>query len=455
MLYQSEAGLLRLALVGDVMLTRRLSVFSEQRYLLLRTLLREADAVFANLESSAREYEEGTAGTTEGTYMTTEPALLDDLKWLGVGLVSCANNHAFNYGESGVIASLRHLDDARIVHAGAGRNLREARSPGYLDTPAGRVALIAATSTFGEWERAGEQRPDSAGRPGLNALGVKTLYEVDGPTFDALRRIGQQIGDEAEKTRKRNFGFFAQSEIGGSGDREFTFLGKNFVRADGFAIRTVPNAGDLEGNLAQIREARRQADWVVVSLHCHDLGGADLLTAEVRSQLTEPADLFRTFAHACIDAGADVIAGHGPHFMLGMEVYRRRPIFYSLGDFIFQNETVRVFPAQAYERFHLGHDATPADFLDVRSEGDTKAHPGDRAYWESVVPVCSFRSGSLTGVEVYPVDLGYGRPRAQRGRPVLASGDVAERIVSRFAELSGRLGTAVTQEDGRGLVSVT
>ena len=109
--------------------------------------------------------------------MTTDPKLLEDLKWLGINLVSCANNHAFDYGEDGVLANLKHLDAAGLVHAGTGKNLAEARAPGYLDTPNGRVGLIAATATFRPWNQAGEQRPDLRGRPGINPLGFQTTLQ--------------------------------------------------------------------------------------------------------------------------------------------------------------------------------------------------------------------------------------------------------------------------------------
>ncbi len=102
MIYDSERGEFAMALLGDVMPTRRLSVFQEKRYLKLREILSSADATFANLETCVHQYLEGHLGVSGGTYMTTEPYLLDELKWLGVNLVSCANNHAFDYGEGGV-----------------------------------------------------------------------------------------------------------------------------------------------------------------------------------------------------------------------------------------------------------------------------------------------------------------------------------------------------------------
>ncbi len=172
MAYQSEQGNFTIALAGDTMLTRKLTPFTEERFLRLREILRGADARFANLEGTVHTWDEGTPGITQGTFMTTDPKLLEDLQWLGINLVSCANNHAFDYGEDGVLANLKHLDVAGMVHAGTGKNLAEARAPGYLDTPNGRVALVATTATFRPWNQAGEQRPDLRGRPGINPLGL-------------------------------------------------------------------------------------------------------------------------------------------------------------------------------------------------------------------------------------------------------------------------------------------
>ncbi len=84
MLYQSESGDLTLTLGGDTMLTRRLSVYDEPRFTKLAKLFRDADVGFVKLEGSARHWDEGVPGITRGTYMTTPPELLDDLRWFGV-----------------------------------------------------------------------------------------------------------------------------------------------------------------------------------------------------------------------------------------------------------------------------------------------------------------------------------------------------------------------------------
>ncbi len=450
MIYQAEKGCCSIALAGDVMLTRRLAPFNEDRFLKLREVLRGADAALANLEGTVHRWEEGTPGITQGTFMTTDPKLLEDLQWLGINMVGCANNHAFDYGEGGLLANLKHLDDAGIVHAGTGKNLSEARAPGYLDTPNGRVALIAATGTFRPWNQAGEQRPDLRGRPGVNPLGFQTTYGVDAAAFEQLKRVSRELGFDQSRERARKH-FYSDKEIPDANSRELNLLGARYVVGEGFSISTEANQRDLRDNLNWIHEARRQADWVVVSVHCHEFGGPTLLTAGTRAGLEEPADFIAKFAHQAIDAGADIFVGHGPHFPLGVEIYRGRPIFYSVGNLIFQNETVGYFPADAYERFALGLTATPADFLDARTNGDKKGHPAEPAYWENIFAVCEFSEKKLKQIRIHPIDQGFGRPRPQRGRPVLAEGDVANRVIKRVTKLSERYGTKIFQRGELGI----
>ncbi len=451
MLYASESGAITIALCGDTMLSRRLAVYGEAPFLALREILRGADVAFTNLEGTARHYHEGSPSPWDGTFMTTEPHLLEDLKWFGVNLVSCANNHAYDYGDDGVLANIRHLDVAGLVHAGTGRNEREARSPAYLDTPHGRVALVAATASFDEASRAGVQRPDLQGKPGVSGLGYSTTYVVPGAVFAALREMSGGLGLEAEKARRRRFGFFPAATLAPEPEGELRLLGRRFVAGDGYAVRTSPNQRDLEEIVRQVAEARRQADWVIVSLHSHEMGGPSSQTALDRADQVDPADFVRTFAHRCVDEGAHVVVGHGYHMALGMELYRDRPIFYSLADFILQNETVRFFPGHAYQLYELGPDAGPADILDLRSENNTKAHPGDPLYWRTVCAVCRFAGGELAEVSLHPVESGHGKPRAQRGRPMLAGGETARQILERMAKLSRLFDTEVAVEAMRGV----
>ena len=68
-----------------------------------------------------------------------------------------------------------------------------------------------------------------------------------------------------------------------------------------------------------------------------------------------------TFSRRCVDAGADAVIGHGPHELRGIEIYHGAPIFYSLGNFLFETETVEKQPYDAYinkKNYNLNHYQT-------------------------------------------------------------------------------------------------
>ncbi len=452
-LYGAEGGDFSIALVGDVMLNRRISLHDEPRFLELRNILQSADAAFANLETTVRTEDEGTPTLSYATYTTMPPAMLDELKWLGINLLSAANNHAYDFNEGGVLATIGHLEKAGLAYAGLGRNLTKARAPGYYDTRNGRVALVAATTTFYPWSRAGEARPDMQGRAGINPLGFKLTYQVPPQMLDSLRGISEVLGFAKESERKRKH-FYSDKEAGGGRSEEVHLLGATFVAGEAPSFTGHADAADLSGNLKWIREARRQADWVVASIHSHDFAFSSTSTAHRQSEMTDPIECVREFACKAIDEGADIVVGHGSHTVLGVEIYKGRPILYGVGNFFFQNETITAFPADSYERFELSGEATPADFLDARTDRDRKGHPSDPAFWEGVAAVCDFRERRLSRIVLHPVDSGFGYPRAQRGRPMLASGDLAKSIVQRIATLSKPFGTVVKLEGDTGVIDI-
>ena len=439
MLYEAQAGDLTLVAGGDTMITRRLRVFREDGFTRLAKLFRDADVGFTNLEMLMHEFEH-SPGMAGGTFTGSDPKNLAELEWMGVNLVSCANNHSYDYGEGGVLTNLSHLRQSELAHAGTGRNLSEARAPAYLDTASGRVALISASSTFAEAGRALDQRPDMLGRPGLNPLRFTTTHTLDRQAFDALRRINKNLGLEAQRNALRNFRH--PGAIPEDTDSRMVFMNKLFALGEEFKVSTRLNTPDLEGNLKWVRDARRMADWVMVSVHCHESG----------AHRDEPPQFLVDFARACIDEGADVFIGHGPHVTRGVEVYKGRPIMYSLGNFIFQNDTVRWQPSYNYENVNLGAEATPADFYDARSALDSRGFPGDAVYWESVVARCEFRREALHSLTLHPIDLGYGERRSQRGRPLLAEAGASRRALERIKRLSNPLGTDVRIEKGVGKV---
>lgn len=443
-----------LALTGDILLTRRASVFKEPMYLELMDILRKADGVFGNLETTIRNWDEGHPALGGlGTYMTTPPTLLDDIKWMGFNLLSCANNHAPDFGEGGVFANIRHLDAAGLVHAGTGGNLAEARAPAYLDTDAGRIALIAATAAFREGTQAGAQGAHMKGRPGLNPLAFERIHSVDRQAYDELKRMARALGYEREQQRSKSY--YGQKdqakEVGG----ELRLFKSRFALGDEFAITTKPSRTDQDAIVTWVKEAKRQADFVIVSIHYHEMGGANRLAAATREDLDEPGDFVPMFSRAVIDAGADVVAGHGPHYPLGIEIYRGRPILYSLGNFLCQTETVERLPQESYVRLGLPEGSTPGDFVDVRTDKGTRGHAAKAIYWESIAVTCKMDKDGTRELLVYPLDLGHGTVRSQRGRPILATGQKAEHILEKMRKMSVRYGTTLTVDNGVGRIAVS
>jgi poly-gamma-glutamate capsule biosynthesis protein CapA/YwtB (metallophosphatase superfamily) len=103
----------------------------------------------------------------------------------------------------------------------------------------------------------------------------------------------------------------------------------------GFAHNPVqPNVNDLDTARRLVTEADKKADIVVVSFHGGAEGtGAQNVPRRTELFLGEQRGNLPLFAHTVIDAGADLVIGHGPHVLRGMEIYKDRLIAYSLGNF--------------------------------------------------------------------------------------------------------------------------
>jgi poly-gamma-glutamate synthesis protein (capsule biosynthesis protein) len=424
--HRDGTGAVTLALAGDAILSRELSVYEEPEFLRLRELIQTSTAAFVNLEILFHNFEADVipAATSGGTYMQADPRIAHELVWMGFDGVSRANNHTGDYGYGGILHTDQSVEAAGLVHAGTGDNLARARAPAYLETARGRVALISAASTFADPMRAGRQWRDVRGRPGLNPIRYQTVYQVTQEQMDALRAFREDQGYGSEPAQR------------------LRMFGETFQVGGEYKVLTRPHEGDLAELVASVEEAKRQADFVVFSSHSHERGASN----------QEPADFIITLAHAVVDAGADVFFAHGPHVLRGIEIYRGKPIFYSLGDFAFQPETVPFQPGDNYERYELPPDAVAPDFFDARQRSG--GFPANALVWEGVVARVRFLSGELDRVELHPVTLGHGLPRPQRGRPLLATGPLAEKIIGDLERLSEPFGTRIESQGGVGVVRV-
>lgn len=423
-----------MALTGDSIITRKLSVYQEPPFLKLIDLIRGADVAFTNLEMLFHDYESYAMNESGGTYMRAEPALVKEVVWAGFDLVSRANNHTGDYGVAGMRLTTRYVREAGLVQAGVGESLAEAREARFLETANARVALISVASTFPDHARAGSTRGNVPPRPGLNPLRFSTTYVVTKERFDALREIAKEL------------------RVGGGGGGEgpppsgdgATLFGRRFVTGDRPEVRTEPNKDDLREIAAVVSNAKRLSDYTIVTIHTHE-GDRDR---------TVPAQFLVTFARAMIDAGADVFVGHGPHVLRGIEIYKGKPILYSLGDFIFQNDTLLRLPSENYAPLGLDADAHVADFNDRRYDFDRRGFPADPEIWEAVVAVPRFRGKELMDLRLHPISLGFGKPRTERGRPMLASPELGRKILGDLIRLSKPFGTTIQIQDGVGVVQI-
>ena len=464
MLYEAESGNIQMAITGDTIISLGMSMYREERFLKLAQLLRDADIAFTNAEMAFNNYEDPPSlKTAGGGNLRGDPRLIEDLQWLGIDMLALANNHAYDFGENGLLTTMGYMDEAGIAHAGLGSNLSEARAPVYVDTPKGRVALISATSSGPQMMMAADQWRHGLGRPGANLIRSITRHTVDRASFDVLRRFGDWLSSQGDNMSRsmmgRKLAIPGEEDFLADTDTQF-FLpdlhpwsqypqpnGVMVALGEQFETRLFPYKADIDGNIDRIREARRQADWVIVTMHDHDDGRAP----------DDPSDIAVVFGRAAIDAGADVFAVHGPHRDRGIEIYNGKPIFYSLAHLVFQSEAIARMPLENMLRVGLGPESTVADFYDQGSKehlGEWSGLAADDFRWRNAFAIVEFKAKALQEIRLYPLDLGFKRPRSQRGRPLLAEGTVAQDVLELFQRLSAPLGTRIDIEGEVGVIRV-
>jgi poly-gamma-glutamate capsule biosynthesis protein CapA/YwtB (metallophosphatase superfamily) len=238
--------------------------------------LRRADVIFGNLECCLYQTPPGHSVSNEGFF--ADPAVGGEaLARAGIHAVGIANN--VHYGEAAIAASIARLDELGILHAGAGADLAAARAPAVLARNGVRFGFLQRSSVY--WPTNHEAHDDA---PGIAVIRGHTAYHV--PT--SRLRPGLPPPNRP-----------------GVPPEIITWADKAYLRAF---------ADDIAG-------LRPRVDVLVASCHWG-------LGKEVLQYMTE-------IAHAAIDAGADIVVGHGPHYSLPVEVYRGKPIFYGLGNLSF------------------------------------------------------------------------------------------------------------------------
>lgn len=309
----------------------------------VRDRLRSADFLLGNLESPCAD-----SGSIwhkpKGGSWKAEPRQLDAVIDARFSALSATNNHIMDYGHDALLETLTHLDRAGIGHAGAGPTLAEARRPAIIDRDGTRIAMLAHTCVFTPgWEATAE-------RPGLSVLRAHTAFEPHPRLY----------------------------ETPGKPPTVRSWMAK-----------------DDKAQLAlDIAAARAEADLVICSFHWGVSEGYEALT-EYQVEL----------GHDAIESGADLVFGHHPHLIQGIEVFQGRPIFYSLGNFSFARQN----PAAGHE-------------------------------YENIMARCTIRDGRIVSVGYLPVLTD--RNLDPRVLPASESADIAALVARR----SKRFGTRFAAE---------
>lgn len=203
------------------------------------------------------------------------------LRSAGFDIMSFANNHHLDMGAVNFLDTLTIARQNDIRLVGVGKDISEARQPVIMQEKGLKIAFLAYSSILPVGYWATEERP------GCAPIRVQTLYEK------------------------------ADAYFPGSPAETYTYAYKP----------------DLQAMVEDIEKVRPVADIVVMSIHWGLHFMPALLTMDQRE-----------VGHVAIDAGVDLVLGHHAHILKGIEVYKGKVIFYSLGNFIMDSIVTRTWP---------------------------------------------------------------------------------------------------------------
>lgn len=420
---------MKFAVAGDMLIQRRIPMgYAGMQEII--DWMAPADARYFNLETTIHREGECYGNVFNGgSYLRANPEILEDCKQYGFNMTTWCNNHTLDYAYDGVLKTEENLEKSGLIHAGAGRNLDKAAAPAYLDTVNGRVALIGFTSsvntTFEDTGIAGRQSRRVAGRPGVNQLRFKTVSVVTPEQMKVIKEIASQTHINAALDIGRAEGYRDPVPEGTFDYGRYV----HFEEGEYTHKETRCNPKDLARLDKAIFEAKLVSDQILVGVHTHQLDG---------TSKEDISQFIQEFAHRAIDQGADAVIGHGPHLLRPLEIYKGKPIFYSLGDFVLQNENIPYLPEDYFEGKGLTSDVTLHELFAKRSKNFTRGLQTDQKAFETVIPRWEVVDGKLVKLELLAVELGFGEGRAHGGLPRPAKNSA---ILERYAKMSEPFGT--------------
>jgi poly-gamma-glutamate capsule biosynthesis protein CapA/YwtB (metallophosphatase superfamily) len=268
----TKKGSLSMVAIGDVIVGQK---NYQRSFAKVKNILKEADIAFFNNET-AYATSGAVAGAQHGA-TTANPDKMPALADAGLDVCTLANNHTLDWGLDAVVECLDRLKKMGIAVCGAGKTYDEAHKPAILERNGVKVAFLGYCST-GPNEYGAE-----VDKPGAAMVRIHTHYEP----------YEYQPGTAAK-------------------------------------IVTWAYREDLEKMIDDIKQAKKQADIVVMTDHW-GIHHTPILIPDYDYEV----------GHAAIDAGADIVIGTHPHILKAIEVYNGKVILHSMANFVMEGRIAK------------------------------------------------------------------------------------------------------------------
>ena len=399
----------------------------------IKQIVKQADVRLFNLENVLSDRPVFGSTYCGGTWLLAKEETLDDTLSFGFNGCSFANNHTMDYSYDGMFDTLNAAKKRNLPICGAGKDLEEASNYAMIETENGKCALISICATFNDAARAGNPSDYLSGRPGLNALRFSVEYHVTPKQLQALREISAGTHIDGRRNRSRMGGYTPMPPTGCFGFGEY-----NFKESEIEGKFSKVNAVDMARTENTIKKALLECENVIVNIHSHEIK---------HDTDDEPDDFLIEFARKCIDSGASAVIGTGTHQLKAVEIYKGKPIFYSLGNFIFQSDKVFCMPDDFREKYKLPYGLTAREQIIERTKLGNGGLHADVNNFRSLMPIMTFEEGKLTSLVLYALRLDM-----HTGFPALADETETKIIYDYLCERNKQFNTII--EINKGIIEV-
>lgn len=390
----------------------------------IKEILEKADARLFNLENVLSDRPIYASSYCGGTWLLAKENTLDDTLSFGFNGCSFANNHTMDFSYDGLFDTLNAAKKRDLPICGAGKDLKEAAAYTVIDTENGKCALISICATFNDAARAGNPSDYLPGRPGLNPLRFSIEYRINAEHMKALKEISKATHIDGRRNRSRMGGYTPMPPEGCFGFGEY-----NFRESEKEGKFSKVNALDMARTEKTIKNALVECENVIVNIHSHEIK---------HDTDDEPDDFLIEFCRKCIDAGASAVIGTGTHQLKAVEIYKNKPIFYSLGNFIFQSDMVFCMPDDFREKYKIPYGLTAREQIAERAKLGNGGLHADVNNFRSLMPFMTFEDGNLVKVELYPLRLDM-----NTGLPALADEEETKIIYDYLCERNKQFNTSI------------